>query len=50
MVREWATKETVDKLEQALTPPPGWRDPFSGLPAGWGDEDDDWAAFEEARR
>lgn len=49
MLREWANKETLDEIEDALTAPPEWRDPNTGLPAGFApDEDDDWAAFERA--
>jgi hypothetical protein len=51
MIREWADKDTLEKLEDALTPPASWRDPVTGMPAGWvDDEDGDWAAFEAARR
>jgi hypothetical protein len=41
MLREWAKQEQLDKIEAALTPPPSWRDPSTGLPAGWSSEDDE---------
>lgn len=51
MIREWANKERLEEIDEALTPPPSWRDPLTGLPAGWtGSEDDDWAAWEAAAR
>lgn len=46
----WVSKETLDQIEDALEPPVEWRDPVTGLPAGWGDEDDDWAEFEASMR
>jgi hypothetical protein len=53
MVWEWAadgrlTSEQIDEIEAALEPPPSWRDPLTGLPAGFGDEDDEWGAWERA--
>jgi len=50
MITEWATQKDLEKIEQALRPPPSWRDPLTGLPAGFGDEDDDWAEWEAAYR
>lgn len=51
MLREWASEETLEKIEEALTPPPSWRDPLTGLPAGWtGNEEDEWAEWERAAR
>jgi hypothetical protein len=51
MIREWASEETLDKITDALTPPPDWRDPDTGLPAGWSDdEDEDWSMFASAMR
>lgn len=51
MLREWANKEMLDDIDGALTPPPGWRDPSTGLPLGFSDdEDDDWADWEAATR
>lgn len=50
MLREWANQETLDKIEDALEPPASWRDPATGLPAGWENADDGWEAFERALR
>lgn len=51
MIREWATEDTLDKIAEALKAPAGWRDPDTGLPAGWEEDDDDeWRAFESAMR
>lgn len=51
MLREWADQKTIDRIDQALTPTPEWRDPLTGLPAGFSeDEDDDWAQWENAMR
>lgn len=45
------TAERHEALDRALRPPPGWRDPDTGLPAGWtDDEGDDWAQWEAAMR
>lgn len=50
MLREWATEEQNDKIDRALRPPADWRDPETGLPAGWSDDDDDdWDAWEAAQ-
>ena len=46
MVRELADEKRSEKIEQALQPPPWWRDRLTGLPAGFADEDDDWADWE----
>ena len=40
MIREWASNEQLERIEDALTPPIGWRDPDSGLPAGFTDDED----------
>lgn len=51
MIREWASEETLDKIEEALTPPASWRDPMTGLPLGWSDDEaDDWAMWEAAAK
>lgn len=51
MLREWADEDTNDKIADALTPPADWRDPLTGLPAGFTESDeDDWAAWESASR
>lgn len=51
MLREWAGEKTLDRIERALEPPASWRDPVTGLPAGFSDqEDDDWAQWEAAAR
>ncbi len=51
MIREWANQDRIDEIERALTAPPGWIDPDTGLPAGWtDDEDDEWSMFEAAMR
>lgn len=48
-LREYADKDTLKKIDKALQPPRGWRDPDTKLPAGWSDnEDDEWAMFERA--
>jgi hypothetical protein len=46
MLREWANEKTLEQIKAALRPPASWRDPDTGLPAGFGDEDDDWAEWE----
>lgn len=46
MLREWANEERNEKIDAALTAPASWRDPLTGLPAGFGSEDDDWAEWE----
>lgn len=34
-------------IDEHLTPPPEWRDPSTGLPAGWTNrEDDEWALWQ----
>lgn len=48
MLREWADKDQLKNIEKALRPPASWRDPTTGLPAGWGDEEDDWAQWERS--
>ena len=51
MLREWASKDTLEKIERALTPPATWRDVLTGLPAAaLTDESDDWAMWEAAMR
>lgn len=45
MIREWASEKTLDAIEEALRAPASWRDPSTGLPAGWSREDDDFAEF-----
>lgn len=51
MMREWANQDTLDEIDEWLTPPPHWRDPMTGLPAGWtGNEDDEWAEWQAAMR
>lgn len=50
MIREWANKKTLDAIDRALTPPSSWRDPETGMPAGFGSEADEWAAWEAASR
>jgi hypothetical protein len=41
MIKEWANQATLDRIADALEPPADWRDPVTGLPAGWSSEDDD---------
>lgn len=51
MLREWATEEQLDAIAEALEPPVDWRDPRTGLPAGWSDDEaDEWAEWERALR
>jgi len=51
MLREWADEETLAKIDDALRPPAEWRDPMTGLPAGFSDnEDDDWEDWARAMR
>lgn len=51
MVLEWANDKTRAKIEQALTPPASYRDPSTGLPLGWSDnEADDWHQWERSMR
>lgn len=51
MIREWASKDTLDEIDERLATPPGWINPVTGLPDGFtDDEDDDWAAFQKAMR
>lgn len=51
MLREWADEERLDEIDDALTAPATWRDPLTGLPAGWTDnEDDEWADWLAAAR
>lgn len=47
MIREWANKDQIEDIEEALQAPASWRDPLTGLPAGWvDDEASEWAEFE----
>lgn len=46
----WVSQETLEEIAEALEPPADWRDPATGLPAGWGDEDADWSEFEASMR
>lgn len=47
MIREWATKDQLEEIDDALVPPASWRDPVTGLPAGWTDDEDaEWAEWE----
>lgn len=50
MIREWANKDLNEQITAALRPPANWRDPSTGLPAGWETEDEQaqWAEFERA--
>ena len=41
MLREWADEDRLDEIERALTAPLSWRDPATGLPAGFDDDDGD---------
>lgn len=50
MLREWADKKRVDEIERALRPPASWRDPDTGLPAGWDTEDDEWALWQSSTK
>lgn len=50
MLREWANKDTLDKIEELLDPPPSWRDPVTQLPAGFDDEAAEWEAWTTAMR
>lgn len=45
MLREWANEERLDEIERALEAPPTWRDPMTGLPAGWDDDSDEYDEF-----
>lgn len=40
----------LETIESALTPPASWRDPSTGLPYGFGDEDDEWSEWEAQMR
>lgn len=49
MLREWANKDQLDEIDEALRPPLSWRDPSTGMPAGWGQSDEEiWAEWEAA--
>lgn len=49
-LRDGADEKRNDEIDEALTPPPGWRNPLTGLPAGFDDEADEWALWESATR
>ena len=49
-LRDGADDDRLDQIEEALIPPAGWRNPLTGMPAGFGDEDDDWEAWVQAAR
>lgn len=55
MIREWADKDQLERIDDLLIPPADWRDPFTGNPAGWEDETVDdaeaqfWAEWERSR-
>lgn len=50
MLYEWADKDAKAEIDEALIPPPDWRDPATGLPAGFGEEDEEWALWESQMR
>lgn len=45
-----AKEEDVEALKEALRPPATARDPKTGLPYGFGSEEDEWAEFQAAMR
>lgn len=52
MLREWANKEGLEAIDNWLKTPPSWRDPTTGRPEGFQEEDefDRWARERQAAR